>query len=144
AGPPDTSILKSLSGARKNPIERPSGDQNGNDAPSVPSNGRAVSEFSGRIHSWRRPSAERAVNVNKRPSGEMTAGPTVRSKSKTVFSGGAISERTTGGSLDVSRRCTAARPASANVAAPAIVQASTVNRQRDGDPSNSNAESASL
>jgi hypothetical protein len=34
----------------KNPMERLFGDQNGDDAPSVPANGRAVGESSNRSH----------------------------------------------------------------------------------------------
>src|SRR5689334_10571667 len=40
----------------KKPTERLSGDQNGSEASSVPSNGRAADESSDRTQSWRLPS----------------------------------------------------------------------------------------
>src|SRR5437016_4609872 len=69
--PPDNSIFLSFPSAEKQ-RERLSGDQKGQDAPSVPGSGEASSESSGRTHSRRFPS-ELATNARRRPSGD-TAG----------------------------------------------------------------------
>src|SRR5262245_33223669 len=61
-GPPDTSIFLSFPPA-KNARKRPAGDQNGEDAPSVPGSSRAVSASSGRTHSMVRPSGALAANA---------------------------------------------------------------------------------
>ena len=53
----------------KNPIDRLSGDQNGNDAPSVPASGDASPVSSERSHSIGRPSDD-ATNASFSPSGE--------------------------------------------------------------------------
>ena len=55
----------------KKPSERLSGDQNGNIASSVPGNGAATSESSGRTHSCNLPAASRAVKASFVPSGEI-------------------------------------------------------------------------
>src|SRR5262245_42806293 len=92
-GPPWTSILLSLESA-KTPMERLSGDQKGYEAPSVPSNGRAVREARGRTQSRSLPSPVRATKASRRPSGESTTGPgDVPPKLKVDFSGGRIVER---------------------------------------------------
>ena len=49
--PPSMSMRLSLSSA-KNPIDRPSGDQNGDEPRSVPGSGRAGDESSDRSHNW--------------------------------------------------------------------------------------------
>ena len=67
--PPATSTFFSFPSAKK-PIQRPSGDQNGDRLPSVPAIGRAVSDASGRIHSCGRPSSLRARNARLCPSGD--------------------------------------------------------------------------
>src|SRR5262245_18867830 len=55
--------------AAKNPIERLSGDQKGNTAPSVPDMGRPDTESSERSHSCNRPSSVAAKTIFW-PSGE--------------------------------------------------------------------------
>ena len=57
----------------KKASDRPSGDQNGSPAPSVPGSARAVGESSDRSHNTTYPEAFGAVNAIVRPSGE-TAG----------------------------------------------------------------------
>src|SRR5436309_11949403 len=74
AGPPCASIFLSLASEKK-PRERLSGDQKGKEAPSVPSNGRAERESSGRTHRRSRPSGVRATNASRRPSGDIVTGP---------------------------------------------------------------------
>src|SRR5262245_11220543 len=67
--PPAVSILKSLPLAKKE-RNRPSGDQKGETASSVASNGWATSELSGRTQSKRLPSALVAMNATRCPSGD--------------------------------------------------------------------------
>src|SRR5215472_16030547 len=74
AGPPDTSMVLSLSFAKK-PSERLSGDQNGLDAPSVPGNGRAAGKFRERAQSMVFPLASVAEEAKMRPSGESAGAP---------------------------------------------------------------------
>src|SRR5262249_34445140 len=69
AEPPAASTTFSFPRA-KNPSDRLSGDQNGACAPSVPGNGCAVVEASGRVQSCCRPSADTAMNARTRPSGD--------------------------------------------------------------------------
>src|SRR5688572_21174021 len=68
SAPPSTSIRYSRSLA-KNPIDRLSGDQNGDDAPSVFASGEASPLASERTHSIERPSCE-ATNATLSPSGD--------------------------------------------------------------------------
>src|SRR5262245_52871329 len=67
--PPSTSIRFNLLSA-KNPIDRLSGDQNGNWAPSVPGSGRAAPESSGRNH-IRDCRSVLATKATARPFGEI-------------------------------------------------------------------------
>ena len=70
AGPPETSIfLSSPAPLAKKPMNRLSGDQNGDTAPSVPASGCAVSDPSERIQSCCWPLVV-ATNARCRPSGE--------------------------------------------------------------------------
>src|SRR6185503_3951195 len=89
--PPLAATLLSLRPAR-NPRYRLSGDQNGNDAPSVPGTGRASSDARGRTQSWVRPSSSVAVNARTRPSGETASAP------RLVFSGAGAASFTMRGS----------------------------------------------
>src|SRR6188474_557774 len=74
--PPSMSILFNRPAA-KNPMERPSGDQNGRVPRSVPRSGRAAGESSERSHSCDRPSDEPTKTIFD-PSGEIaTAGSVV-------------------------------------------------------------------
>src|SRR5438876_10465739 len=87
AGPPEASIVLSLPLA-KNPMYLLSGDQNGNLGFSVPASGCAAREFNGRVHSCILPSADRAPNTRRRPSGEIAGTFTLTlPKSNTVPSG---------------------------------------------------------
>ena len=47
---PSSRFMRLTMASAKNPMEWLFGDQNGNDAPSVPANGRAVGESSNRSH----------------------------------------------------------------------------------------------
>src|ERR1700730_11258635 len=76
AGPPPTSTFFSFPAA-KNPMYRPSGDQNGKAARSVPGSERAVNAPSGRTHNrGKDPLCDEAetlgdaTNANWRPSAE--------------------------------------------------------------------------
>jgi hypothetical protein len=81
----------------KNPRNRLSGDQKGNEAPSVPVSGWADTPASGRTHSMFAPE-EVATKAMRRPSGESAIGPAPNAKLD--FSGGSKDDRTTrGGSL---------------------------------------------
>ena len=70
-GPPTTSTRFNFPSA-KNPIDRLSGDQNGEIAPSVPETACAVAESSRRIQSCR---LCRLTNATRVPSGEITGLP---------------------------------------------------------------------
>ena len=67
-GPPARSNLLSFPG-EKNPMDCPSGDQNGANAPSVPCSGLALSESMFRSHNLRTP-PWLAVKTILLPSGE--------------------------------------------------------------------------
>ena len=68
------STTLSLRSAKK-PSDAPSGDQNGQRAPSALSIRCAVTPSTARIHSERRPATSIVVNAIRRPSGEMEKGP---------------------------------------------------------------------
>ena len=67
--PPRSSILTSLFCAT-NPIARPSGDQNGNTAPSLPAMSCGSGPSNRRSHRCRVPSDDNATNTRRLPSGE--------------------------------------------------------------------------
>src|SRR5439155_23311474 len=67
--PPVVSIFLSLPPA-KNAMNRLSGDQNGNDAPSVPGRACASTPSSGRIQIWDAARLLAATNARRRPSGD--------------------------------------------------------------------------
>src|SRR5215470_1656523 len=69
--PPDTSTFMILP-LEKKPMNRLSGDQNNDVAPSVPTSGRADAESSSRIRIMLGPSARRATIATRRPLGETT------------------------------------------------------------------------
>src|SRR2546428_9089174 len=94
AGPPAASIFLSFPSA-KNPTKRLSGDQNGNEAPSVPVSACAESPSRERTQRISLPSAVGATKVRRWPSGEMLREPALVSmKLKLDFSGARIEERT--------------------------------------------------
>src|SRR5262249_16494594 len=97
-GPPEASTFLSLP-AMKNPIERLSGDQNGNEASSVPFNGCAVRESSARTHNLGLPSAPAWEYTIRLPSGEIAI-----PLPKEGLSGAGSWKRTTGVSAGVSRK----------------------------------------
>src|SRR5215469_3682924 len=68
-GPPEASTLFSFP-PEKNPMLRLSGDQNGDDPPSVPGKGCACNEFKGRTQRTDFPSSVTAANTKRVPSGE--------------------------------------------------------------------------
>src|SRR6266850_3011319 len=93
-GPPCASTFLSLASAKKAMV-RLSGDQNGKEAPSVPSRGRADRESSDRTHRSSFPSGLRATKVRRHPSGDTATGPEeMPPNRKADFSGGRIEERT--------------------------------------------------
>src|ERR1700739_1831548 len=75
-GPPETAIFLSLPAA-KNPMNRLSGDQNGDEAASVPANASAVSASSERTQSTYLPSTFLATKASLCPSGETASGAVV-------------------------------------------------------------------
>src|SRR5215471_5710157 len=90
-GPPAAGIFFSFPAA-KNPIQRPSGDQNGSWASSVPANSFAPTCSMDRTQSIGLPPAVSALNTRARPSGEranlgmLTV--VLNAAEKAVFSGG--------------------------------------------------------
>jgi len=72
--PPSTATVFSLPPAKK-PSERPSGDQNGKVALSVPVNARACRVFNGLTHKTTAPCACAAAKARLFPSGESAGGP---------------------------------------------------------------------
>ena len=68
-GPPEASTRLSLPSAM-NAMCRPSADQNGLLASSVPASGRALALSSGRTHKTRRPAGPGATSARCLPSGE--------------------------------------------------------------------------
>src|ERR1700722_14458989 len=83
-GPPATGIILSFPSA-KNPRERPSGDQNGNVAPSVPASFLGAFESRGSTQMDSRSFGPFAQNATWVPSAERTGGPEKSpSKSKAV------------------------------------------------------------
>src|SRR6266542_6997188 len=91
--PPDASTLFSFPSAKK-PSLRPSGDQKGQQAPSVPERGRSEEALSVRTQRRLSLPAVEATNANSRPSGERAGGPAPKSNAEVA---GGSSEATTGG-----------------------------------------------
>ena len=120
-GPPEASILFSLTSAKK-PSDRLSADQKGYVTPSVAARGWAATSSRARAHNRFLPSWLLATNAMRRPSGERTGGPS--KKLKVAFAGGSsIDWITRGGSRVASpqRETTSpARAATSTVAAHAI------------------------
>src|SRR5213075_1493825 len=124
-GPPLAAIFSSFCCA-KYAMNRLSGDQNGNAAPSVPGSGCAVSESMGRIHNRTFPDASRAVNASLLPSGEMaTLVPVRLDVTNVAFSGGSTKKRVTDGVTERDADHQAAAPASAISASNAAVACQT-------------------
>jgi len=82
-GPPAVSILLSFPSA-KNPMNRLSGDQKGNDGFSVPASGSTERESTGRIQRRFLPELSRATKASRRPSGDRAT------PRRAVFSGRTI------------------------------------------------------
>src|SRR5256885_573234 len=81
-----------------------------------------------------RPVASRPENAINFPFGEITAGPTVTSKSNTTFGGGRIDEMTTGACTTGRLKYAAPSEAAAIVAAMATIQAIAADRARVAVP----------
>src|ERR1700751_3890144 len=73
-GPPVTWTIFNLPSAKK-PMDLPSGDQKGSNAPSVPASGSADGEFSGRNHTRVLPCVSVRVSSRVFPSGEISGRP---------------------------------------------------------------------
>ena len=124
--PPPRSGRLSAPPAKK-PTDRPSGDQNGKVAPSVPFSACAVVAARDRTQSRDTPSSE-ATNTIRRPSGESANDP----GSSVV--GVLISVRVSGGAGGISRRCRSASTASATIPSAATANAAVhTNRPADAD-----------
>ena len=95
--PPLVSTFLSLPAA-KNAMKRPSGDQNGNDAPSVPASGCACTLSSGRIQICDGPPFVAATNARCRPSGDSAscAAEATGDGLNVTPAGGSTSNRTVG------------------------------------------------
>src|SRR5436190_4165837 len=92
--PPSASVRRSLPPAKK-AIDRLSGDQNGETAPSVPAIGSGSGVESERTQRLRTP-FEAATKTIRRPSGD-TASPDMSTLTpKVVFAGSLIGKTTTG------------------------------------------------
>ncbi len=79
-------------------MNRLSGDQKGQAAPSVPGSGFAATSSTDRTHRLGLPSLTFAENVTRRPSGETLSPPPALSKSKEALSGGGTARRSVGAS----------------------------------------------
>ena len=111
----------------KNPTDRPSGDQNGHEAPSVPVNGRAETASRERNDSRDRPSSV-ATKTIFCPSGE------IASDTGSAVAGVVISRRISGGAGGgASRRCRTVGMASATAASNATANATQASRPPDAD-----------
>src|SRR6516165_3905769 len=75
-GPPEISIFLSFPPA-KNPRKRLSGDQNGDDAPSVAASASGANVSRERTHKTNLPSLFAATKAIRRPSGETATGAVV-------------------------------------------------------------------
>ena len=115
AGPPARAIFLSLPCA-KNPRFRPSGDQNGNVAPSVPGIGRASSESSGRTQRRVGPPSS-LTKARLRPSGESIK------KFRLDFSGSDTLKRPESWAGGVSRKCRTVGTAIATITTTATASA---------------------
>src|SRR5579863_2244015 len=80
----------------KNPSDRPSADQNGFAAPSVPGTAAASFAFSERVHSLIAPLLSITVNASLVSSGETTAGPDPNPKARKRVSRGGGTNASTG------------------------------------------------
>src|SRR5215510_13421052 len=101
-------------------MPRLSGDQNSPDAPSVPSSGRAMRDFSGRtqIRNLRLESA--ATNASVNPSGEIAA---LSGSGSKVWPGGALTENlvTSSGERGASQRDSPKAATPSTTTAPAAI-----------------------
>src|SRR5438132_10800674 len=128
-GPPLASIFISLSCA-KYAIDLLSGDQNGNDASSVPGSGCAVSASIPRIQSENFCEVSRTVNTSLRPSGEIDAlAPGRPPDTNEPFSGGSMKKRTGVGVVERARYAARKPP----TAATAIAAVATFHQIADCD-----------
>jgi hypothetical protein len=104
--------------AANNPIDRLSGAQNGNDAPSVAGRSCATPSDSEWIQIWEAPRPRAATSARYLPSGERAscAAAATGDGDSVVFSGGAIANRTVGGSGMVGvKKLQAAAPPARNI-----------------------------
>ncbi len=130
-GPPLASIFRRKRLAKK-PMKRPSGDQNGRSAPSVPASGRAGPDsFSARTQSRFGSSPLWAVKTRREPSGEISTGPAKISVfTSSVPSGGRIDAWIAGAAGSPRFRRSAASPAATSARAPATSQPARAPRPR--------------
>src|SRR5262245_33739763 len=129
-GPPLASIFLSARSA-KNPMYRPSGDQKGRSAASVPAGGRAVESDRLRPQRRLRPAPLQDENTTRVPSGEISTGPALmRVEISSPPGGGRIEERMTGIGGGACRASRAPRPATARARTPAITQDTRSFRRR--------------
>jgi len=118
-GPPFASIFFRARSAKK-PMNRPSGDQNGRCAPSVPASSRGEGSSRCRTQSRLGLSPRRALKTRREPSGEISMGPaSIQVDTSSAPSGGRIDARSTetAGASRVRRRAESAAVASAKTAA---------------------------
>jgi hypothetical protein len=113
--PPPISMRFSLPSA-KNPIDRLSGDQKGEIAPSVPAKGCAVTASSGRIQRRDAPSPE-ATKTSFRPSGE------IANERASLVNGVLMSTRISGSGAGLSRKRIIASDANPSAKIPATLHA---------------------
>jgi hypothetical protein len=109
--PPFSSTVFNLPPAEK-PSERPSGDQKGAAAPSVPGIAVASLALSDRVHSFINPFLSMAVNANFVSSGEITTGPEPKPKARKRVSRGGGTNANTGPTVEL-RGCRYAQRATA-------------------------------
>src|SRR5207244_10336908 len=101
-------------------MDRPSADQNGHVAPSVPGKSLAEGESTERSHSVAMPSASVATKSSIRPSGEILE---TSPKANRVPDGGRMEEINTGGRTLTTCRYASNRASVRTAHAPTIVQA---------------------
>src|SRR6202022_3899392 len=100
----------------KKPRERPSGDQKGNIAFSVPATCRGTAESSARTQRVSGFPGSAAPNTIFVPSGDRTGGAPVNANANSVLSGGRIAVRTTGSARRVDTSCRTIAPSTRAVA----------------------------
>src|ERR1700722_7077555 len=126
-GPPATGMVFSFP-SEKNPMDRPSGDQNGNVPPSVPVSFRGALELSGWIQIALRSFAPWAQYATCVPSAERAGGPEKSPVKSKMVSGGGGSEEGISGVESVGRR--ASQRTTPSKAAASAAQAARSRKRR--------------